>query len=270
MIDHYNYDAEAHLERLRKDKTVALEQVTLLHQWLDRKRSSRQCGRITGESRTGKTKACEAYVKRRGATDFSSKVPTISVAYIMPGDDCTSRELYKNILEHYNFDLPRGTIGDARSLSLKVLRESKTEVLFIDEADRLKTRTFAHVRDIFDELKIAVILVGTKKRLDPAVKADEQVYNRFRSNYQIGTLPSSQLQQIVGAWERDIIALPVASNLTNEPMLKIIRQATGAPRRGYYIGLIDMVLREAAIRSLEKGMMHIDKKILEEVAQEYR
>lgn len=115
-----------------------------------------------------------------------------------------------------------------------------------------------------------MILVGTKKRLDPAVKEDEQVYNRFRSNYQIGSIASNQLKQIVGAWERDIIALPVASNLTNEPMLKIIRKATGAPRKGYYIGLIDMVLREAAIRSLEKEMMHIDKDILNEVAEEYR
>ncbi|PSB11834.1 transposase [filamentous cyanobacterium CCP1] len=269
MADPVRFEIQEHIERLRKDKTVALEQVTLLHQWLDRKRNSRQCGRITGESRTGKTKACEAYVKRRGETDFSGKVPIVSVGYILPKQECTSRELYRQILEHYNFDLPKGTVGDARSLSLKVLRESKTEVLFIDEADRLKKKTFADVRDIFDELRIAVILIGTKNRLDPAVKADEQVYNRFRSNYSIGTIPNQQLRQVVGAWERDIIALPVASNLTSEPMLKIIRRATGAARRGYYIGLIDMVLREAAIRSLEKEIMHIDKNILAEVAEEY-
>jgi DNA transposition AAA+ family ATPase len=115
-----------------------------------------------------------------------------------------------------------------------------------------------------------VILIGTKKRLDPAVKEDEQVYNRFRSNYGLGTIQKSQLKQIVGVWERDIIALPVSSQLTNEPMLKIIRPAIGADQRGYYIGLLDMVLREAAIRSLEKGMMHVDKDVLTEVATEYR
>jgi hypothetical protein len=53
-------------------------------------------------------------------------------------------------------------------------------------------------------------------------------------------------------------------------MLKIIRPAIGAAKRGYYIGLIDMVLREAAIRSLEKEMMYIDKDILAGVAGEYR
>ena len=66
MVDAHNNEAQTHIERLRKETVVELEQVKLLHQWLDRKRSSRQCGRITGESRTGKTKACEAYLKRRG------------------------------------------------------------------------------------------------------------------------------------------------------------------------------------------------------------
>jgi hypothetical protein len=269
MADPYDYDAQTHIERLRKDTMVALEQVKLLHQWLDRKRSSRQCGRITGESRTGKTKACNAYLKLHGKPDFSGKTPVVPVGYILPKQECTSRELFRQLLDYYHFDLPKGTVGDARSLTLKVLRESKTEVLFIDEADRLKGKTFADVRDIFDELKIAVILVGTKKRLDPAVKEDEQVYNRFRSNYRVGTIQSNQLKEVVGVWERDIIALPVPSHLMNEPMLKIIRPAIGASGRGYYIGLIDMVLREAAIRSLEKGMMHVDKDVLTEVAQEY-
>ncbi|WP_432813326.1 TniB family NTP-binding protein [Pantanalinema sp. GBBB05] len=270
MTEYSADDFQTHIERLRKDKTVALEQVTLLHRWLERKRSSRQCGRVTGESRTGKTKACDAYLKKYGKPDFSSKVPVIPVGYILPKQECTSRELFRQILGHYNFDLPKGTVGDARSLVFKVLRESKTEVLFIDEADRLKKKTFADVRDIFDELKIAVILIGTKKRLDLAVQEDEQVYNRFRSNYRMGTIQSNQLKELVGVWERDIIALPVASHLTTESMLKLIRVATGAAQRGYYIGLIDMVLREAAIRSLEQGMMQIDQAILKEVSEEYK
>jgi DNA transposition AAA+ family ATPase len=197
MTTQDNKDIQAHIERLRKDKMVALEQVMLLHQWIDRKRNSRQCGRITGESRTGKTKACDAYLKRCGKPDFSGKTPIIPVGYILPKQECTSRELFRQLLGYYNFDLPKGTVGDARSLALKVLRESQTEVLFIDEADRLKKKTFADVRDIFDELKIAVILVGTKKRLDPAVQEDEQVYNRFRSHYQMGTLQNNQLKQVV-------------------------------------------------------------------------
>lgn len=270
MTDHSTYDFQTHIERLRKDKTIGLDQVTLLHQWLERKRSSRQCGRVTGESRTGKTKACDIYLRKYGKPDLSGQIPVIPISYILPKQECTSRELFRQILEYYNHDLPKGTVGDARSLVLKVLERSKTEVLIIDEADRLKEKTFADVRDIYDELEIAVILVGTTKRLDRKVQADEQVDNRFRAKYRLGTIHKDQLKQIIGVWERDIIALPVPSHLTTEPMLKLIRPATGNGKRGYYIGLIDMVLREAAIRSLEKGMMHIDKDVLKEVAEEYR
>ena len=34
MTDPYNYDAQAHIERLRKGTMVALEQVRLLHKWI--------------------------------------------------------------------------------------------------------------------------------------------------------------------------------------------------------------------------------------------
>jgi DNA transposition AAA+ family ATPase len=269
MVTLQDQEIEAHVERLRRDKTVALDSVQQAHTWLKRKRNARQCGRLMGDSRTGKTKTCESYLKLYGEPDLSGRVPVIPVSYVHPKQECTSRELFREILEQYGDDLPKGTVGDARSRTLKVLRACKTEMLMIDEADRLKPKTFADVRDIFDKLEIAVILIGTKQRLDPAVKKDEQVFNRFRSSYRIGTIPNSQLKTIVGLWERDIIKLPVPSNLTTEAMLKVLRKATGVSRKGYYIGLIDMVLREAAIRALEKGQNKIDLETLQEVAEEY-
>jgi DNA transposition AAA+ family ATPase len=46
-------------------------------------------------------------------------------------------------------------------------------------------------------------------------------------------------------------------------MLKTLGEATGG-----YIGLMDMILREAAIRALEKGLKKIDKATLKEVAND--
>ena len=48
-------------------------------------------------------------------------------------------------------------------------------------------------------------------------------------------------------------------------MLKVLTEAT----RGY-IGLLDMILREAAVRALEKGLKKIDIATLKEVAGEYK
>lgn len=84
-------------------------------------------------------------------------------------------------------------------------------MVIIDEADRLKPKTFADVRDIFDKLGIAVVLAGTD-RLDAVIKRDEQLYNRFRACYRFGTLSGEQFKQTVEIWEQDVLRLPVASN----------------------------------------------------------
>jgi hypothetical protein len=47
-------------------------------------------------------------------------------------------------------------------------------------------------------------------------------------------------------------------------MLKILMKATAG-----YIGRLDEILREAAIKSLSRGFKKIDKKVLQEVAREY-
>ncbi|HEY9829628.1 MAG TPA: TniB family NTP-binding protein [Stenomitos sp.] len=157
----------------------------------------------------------------------------------------------------------REKVRELRSRALKVLERCGVETLLIDEADRLKPKTFADVRDIFDNLGICVVLVGTD-RLDAVIKRDEQVYNRFRACYRFGKLSGQEFQQVVEIWERDVLRLTGASNLSSKTMLRILRQATGG-----YIGLLDMVLREAAIRALEKGLNKIDKATLQEVAEEY-
>ena len=58
---------------------------------------------------------------------------------------------------------------------------------------------------------------------------------------------------------------PVASNLSSKSMLKALGEATGG-----YVGLLDMILREATIRALKKGLQRIDLETLKEVAGEYR
>lgn len=271
-------EIQQHIERLQREKTVALGQVKLLHEWLDLKRNARQCGRVTGESRTGKTKSCEAYINKNVDPQISGRTPVVPIGYVYPKPDCTSREFYRAVLAHYNFDLPRGTVGDIRSKTFEVIEASQTEMLIVDEADRLKPNTLRDVRDIFDDLKISVILVGTEKRIDKILSEDEQVENRFRPRYRIGTISSKDLPEIVGLWERDIIALPLPSNLTSKSALQLVRKAAGKVRKdpktsknvvGYYIGLLDMFLRECAIRSLKKGSLKIEMDVMQGVCEEY-
>jgi DNA transposition AAA+ family ATPase len=155
-------------------------------------------------------------------------------------------------------------VAEMRDRTLRVMKGCQVEMLIIDEADRFKPKTFAEVRDIFDLLQISVILVGTN-RLDAVIKKDEQVYNRFRACYQFGTLSGEDFVRTVKIWEQQVLQLPSPSNLTGEKKLLTITAATGG-----YIGLMDMILREAAIRALKKGSSRIDLKTLKEVSEEYR
>lgn len=255
---------EAEINRLRKKTIMSLDHVSRLHSWLDGKRKSRQSCRVVGESRTGKSIACEAYFYRNKPQQETGKKPIVPVVYIQPPQKCGAKDLFKEIIEFLKHRATKGTISDFRGRALEILQACEVEILIIDEADRLKPETFADVRDIYDKLAISVVLVGTD-RLDAVIKCDEQVYNRFRACHRFGKLSGEDFKKTVALWEQQVLKLPVASNLTSKEMLRILITGTEG-----YIGRMDEILREAAIRSLSSGFKKVDRKILEEVAREYK
>jgi DNA transposition AAA+ family ATPase len=249
---------------LNRKSFIPLEQVKMLHDWLDGKRQSRQSARVLGESRTGKTMGCNAYRLRHKPKQEPGKPPQVPVAYIQIPQDCSAKELFTAIIEHLKYQMTKGTVAEIRDRTLRVLKGCGVEMLIIDEADRFKPKTFAEVRDIFDDLEIPVILVGTD-RLDAVIKRDEQVYNRFRACHRFGKFSGEDFKRTVEIWEKQVLQLPVASNLSSKAMLKTLGEATGG-----YIGLLDMILRESAIRALKKGYSKIDLDTLKQVAGEYK
>ncbi|MHC5724872.1 MAG: TniB family NTP-binding protein [Nostoc sp.] len=255
---------QAEIARLKGKSIVPLQQVKTLHDWLDGKRKARQSCRVVGESRTGKTVACDAYRYRQKPQQEVGRPPIVPVVYIQPPQKCGSKDLFKEMIEYLKFRATKGTVSDFRGRAMEVLKGCGVEMLIIDEADRLKPETFAEVRDIYDKLQIAVVLVGTD-RLEAVIKRDEQVYNRFRACHRFGKLSGKDFQDTVQAWEDRVLKLPVSSNLTTKDMLRILTSATEG-----YIGRLDEILREAAIRSLSKGFKKIDKAVLQEVAKEYK
>ncbi|BAB75328.1 TniB family NTP-binding protein [Anabaena sp. FACHB-709] len=255
---------QAEIARLKGKSIVPLQQVRSLHDWLDGKRKARQFCRVVGESRTGKTVACDAYRYRQKVQAEVGRPPIVPVVYIQPPQKCGAKDLFQEIIEYLKFKATKGTVSDFRGRTMEVLKGCGVEMIIVDEADRLKPETFAEVRDIYDKLGIAVVLVGTD-RLEAVIKRDEQVYNRFRACHRFGKLSGKDFQDTVQAWEDKILKLPLPSNLISKDMLRILTSATEG-----YIGRLDEILREAAIRSLSRGLKKIDKPVLQEVAQEYK
>jgi DNA transposition AAA+ family ATPase len=78
-------------------------------------------------------------------------------------------------------------------------------------------------------------------------------------------LSSSQLVETSAIWEMHVLKLPQPSHLSSAKMQKVLGPASGG-----YIGLLDRIVREAAVRSLEQGFERIELSILKAVATECR
>ncbi len=219
---------------------------------------------MVGESRTGKTVACNSYHLRHKLKQEVGKPPQVPVVYLQVPQECGAKDLFQGIIEYLKYQMTNGTVSEIRKRTMTVLQRCGVEMIILDEADRCKPKTFAEIRDIFDHLNIAIVLVGTD-RLDAVIKKDEQVYNRFRPCYRFGKLVGEDFIDTIETWEEEVLKLPQPSNLTGKKMLKLIAEATQG-----YIGIMDVVLRESAIRALKKGLKKIDYDTLKEVVQEYK
>jgi len=256
--------SEADIQRLQRRCVVELEQMQQFHRWLDGKRLARLPCRVLGDSRTGKTIACDAYRLKNPPLLQPPEPPRVPVVYWQSPPDSGNREMFEGILLALKYQLSRGTLSEIRERVYRTLRVCNVEMLIIDEAHRLRPKTFSELQDIPDKLEIAVVLVGTD-RLDAVVRRDEQVHRRFIASYHYERLTSVQLAQTSAIWEAHVLKLPQASNLSSTKMQKVLAPATGG-----YIGLLDRILREAAVRSLERGLNSISLNILSEVAAECR
>ncbi len=70
---------QGEIARLNRQSIVPLEHIRDLHDWLDGKRKARQSCRIVGESRTGKTVACEVYTLKNKPKQEGKQAPTVPV-----------------------------------------------------------------------------------------------------------------------------------------------------------------------------------------------
>lgn len=102
------------IQRLNRKGFIPLEQVQILHDWLEGKRQSRQSGRVVGESRTGKTMGCDAYRLRNKPSQVAGKPPIVPVAYIQIPQECGAKELFGVIMEHLKYQVTKGTVAEIR------------------------------------------------------------------------------------------------------------------------------------------------------------
>ena len=125
----------------------------------------------------------------------------------------------------------------------------------------MKLNTFSEIARIYDLLNVSIVLVGTDG-LDNLIKKEPYIHDRFIECYRLPLVSEKKFPEFVQILEDEVLCLPVPSNLTKREILMPLYQKTGGK-----IGLVDRVLRRAAILSLRKGFKNIDKATLDEVLE---
>ncbi|MEH2241373.1 TniB family NTP-binding protein [Nostoc sp.] len=249
------------IERLITPSVVELDHIQKIHDWLDSLRLSKQCGRIVAPPRAGKSVTCDVYKLLNRPQKRTGKRDIVTVLYMQVPGDCSAGELLTLILESLKYDAISGKLTDLRRRVLRLIKESKVEMLIIDEANFLKLNTFNEIARIYNLLKIAIVLVGTDG-LDNLIKKEPYIHDRFIECYRLQLVSEKKFTELLQIWEDEVLCLPVPSNLTRKETLMPLYQKTGGK-----IGLVDRVLRRAAILSLRKGLSNIDKATLDEVLE---
>lgn len=119
------------IARLQRRWVVELDQMERFHRWLDGKRSARQPCRVVGDSRTGKTIACDAYRINNLPQLVSGSSPIVPVVYWQSPPESGNRELFEGILSALRYQLSRSTLSEIRGRVYRTLKACQVEMLIM-------------------------------------------------------------------------------------------------------------------------------------------
>jgi DNA transposition AAA+ family ATPase len=124
-----------------------------------------------------------------------------------------------------------------------------TDLIIIDEADRLKTASLEQVRDIFDHSDLGMVLIGMPG-LEKRLSRYPQFYSRVGFVHAFRPLRAAQVRELLqGKWTPSGIALPEAGVTDEEALASIIR-ATGGNFRLLH-RLLTQIARIVEINALQ-------------------
>ena len=125
-----------------------------------------------------------------------------------------------------------------------------TELIIIDEADRLKTASLEQVRDIFDQSDLGMVLIGMPG-LEKRLSRYPQFYSRVGFVHAFRPLSTPQVRTLLGRkWSPSGIILP-EDGVTDEATLAAIIRVTGGNFRLLH-RLLTQIARIVEINALLK------------------
>ena len=125
-----------------------------------------------------------------------------------------------------------------------------TDLIIIDEADRLKTASLEQVRDIFDQSDLGMVLIGMPG-LEKRLARYAQLYSRVGFVHAFRPLSTAQVRTLLGRkWSPSGVILP-EDGVTDEATLAAIIRVTGGNFRLLH-RLLTQIARIVEINALLK------------------
>lgn len=268
---------------------LRLDQVSKFIDWMQGRLKLKKPGKAIGETGLGKTSACQACLDEFKPVQHPNQSYERPFIYIQIDENrCAPGKLLQLIL----IELKKPTSGTIHQLKQRVkkfLKQYNVQILLVDEAHCLHFDALKTIRSLFDDkdLRVVPILIGTSNRLDTLLEKDEQVRDRFASTFIFEELAGDRFREVVKVWGEKIIKMQDPLNSNNHlkldgkkriiPLLKTGREginkelaSTLEEMTSGELRLLDDILRDAAVRLLEKKLREIYELVLQALKTESR
>ncbi|WP_013335054.1 ATP-binding protein [Gloeothece verrucosa] len=235
----------------KADTYCYLDRDDELFTWLNDQRDLKLCGYIVATKGSGLPKSCEyyrlAHVKRRGSL---FEIPA-TVFYLEMLQKGKATDLYQAILSEFGHPLPTlGKLNNLRSRTWDNLKRYGVKILIVGKADYLKLEAFNELIDLYEHLRISVVLAGTHYLEDILGRnhsAYVRVSNSFLEWYEFPSLTSEDVVTVVEDWEKKFLTPKNRLNLTQSPeVVETLKEKSG----GLIESLYDL-LRQIAMFSTD-------------------
>lgn len=256
-------EIQAEVERIGKaDTYLVLDRDVELFDWLDDQRDAKLCSYVVAAQGSGLPKACQfyrmKYVRRRGAL---LEIPA-PVLYIDIYQHGRPTDLYRSILEEFGHPLATlGTLRDLRSRTLGTLKSYGVKILIIGNADLLSLESFNELIEIFNKLRIPVILAGSyylHNVLSRSSLPYIRVHDSFLDFYDFPNLSQNDIIDVVDDWSEKFLPSDCRLHLTAIPgLVEFLRVKSD--------GLLESVydlIRKIAILKLDEPDLELNQATL--------
>lgn len=219
------------------DTFVVTKEYRLFTEFADAVREHRYIGLCYGPPGVGKTLSArryahwdiiEPYLRRRMRGLWqAAPAPILDGACIVmwtPAVSVTPSKLQYEV-DHWCHEL-----GTAVRVSARTWQAPKTELLVVDEADRLKQASLEQLRDLYDRSSLGLILIGMPG-MERRLARYPQLYSRVGFAHEYPPLAAEELTSVLTNHWQDL-GLRVASGEFNDPeIVAAVARITGGNLR---------------------------------------